>query len=181
MTRNVDHFRPDLRRLKWLAVLAPLAFLALIDLARHQLYPELLHAWPGYLLLGGLVLIGALFFSDAIFGVVGTMQRHLQDRNRELLALHEAGLAVAGELSLEPVLQTVVETARELVGARYGGLSILAEGGDIQLFLTSGISAEERARIGALPVGRGTRVVVQLPTQATTALNAGGRSADTDR
>jgi signal transduction histidine kinase len=160
VSENADPRAPRLRRLKWLTVLAPLVFLALVDLARHLLYPSLLDAWPGYILLGGIVLTGALFFSEAIFGIVGSMQGRLQDQNRELLALHEAGLAIAGDLSLETVLQRVVETARDLVGARYGALSILGDDGSIQLFLTSGISAEERARIGATPVGRGLLGVV---------------------
>lgn len=157
---TVDALRPSLRRLKWLGVLGPVAFIAAVDLARHTVEPGLLHEWPGHLVVVGVLLAGAVFFSEAIFRVVGRVQESLAQRNRELLALHDAGLAIAGELGLEPVLQKVVDTARELVGARYGALSILQEGGGVQIFLTTGISAEERARIGALPAGRGLLGVV---------------------
>ena len=70
-------------------------------------------------------------------------------------ALVEAGLALASELSLDAVLQRIVELAVEITGARYGALGVLGPDGRITDFLTTGLSGEERARIGALPVGRG--------------------------
>lgn len=78
----------------------------------------------------------------------------------ELRALTEAGISLTSELSLDKVLQKVVDIARELVRAKYGALSVLNEGGEIEQFLTSGISKEERARIGALPRGRGLLGVI---------------------
>jgi signal transduction histidine kinase len=69
-------------------------------------------------------------------------------RNRELLALHEAGLAIAEAHNLEDVLQRVVDQARELVGARYGALILVRESGGIDRVITSGLSAEERDAMG---------------------------------
>jgi len=144
-----------LGRLRWTSVVAPVVFLVALDLVRHTMQPELLHSWAGYVLLGGVVLIGALLFSDAVFGIVGRVQDRLAQRNRELLALHQAGLAITRELGIEAVLQRVVDEARELVGARYGALSVLGPDGRIELFMTSGITAEQRASIGPPPTGRG--------------------------
>ncbi len=149
-----------LRRLKWLAILAPLLFLGGLELVRHVISPDLFRAWPGYLLLAGAVLLGTLFFADAVFGVVERLQARLTQQNRELLALHDAGLGILGELDLETVLQRVVDQARALLGARYGALSIVREGGGIDAFLTSGITAEERALLGPPPVGHGLLGVV---------------------
>ena len=149
-----------LRRLKLLAILAPLLFLGVLELVRQVVAPDLFQGWPGYLLLAGIVLLGTLFFAEAIFGVVGRLQARLTQQNRELLALHDAGLGILGELDLESVLQQVVDRARDLVGARYGALSLLREGGGIEAFLTSGITAEERALIGPIPVGHGLLEVV---------------------
>jgi nitrate/nitrite-specific signal transduction histidine kinase len=149
-----------LRRLKWLAVLAPLLFLGAVEVARRILAPDLFQDWPGYLLLAGIVLLGTLFFAETIFGIVGWLQSQLTQQNRELLALHNAGLDILRELDLESVLQQVVDRARDLVGARYGALSLLREGGGIEAFLTSGITAEERARIGPVPAGHGLLEVV---------------------
>src|SRR5215207_10191546 len=154
-----------LRRLKLLAILAPLLFLGALELARQVISPALFQGWPGQLLLAGIILLGTLFFAEAIFGVVGRLQMQLAQQNQELLALHDAGLGILGELDLETVLQQVVDRARDLVGARYGALSLLRDGGGIEAFLTSGITAEERERIGPIPVGHGLLEVVLVEGQ----------------
>lgn len=149
-----------LPRLKWLAVLAPLLFLAALELIRHLIAPDLFHAWPGYLLLAGIILLGTLFFAEAIFSVVNRLQERLARQNRELLDLHGAGLGILAERDLETVLQLVVDRARELVGARYGAVSLLRDEGGIEAFLVSGITPEERALLGPPPTGHGILGVV---------------------
>jgi nitrate/nitrite-specific signal transduction histidine kinase len=77
-------------------------------------------------------------------------------RNRELLALLEASQELQhNPLALEDVLQRVVDHACKLLGARYGAVSVIDEGNRIHQFVTSGISAEQRARIGPPPRGHG--------------------------
>ncbi|HKI91246.1 MAG TPA: GAF domain-containing protein, partial [Gaiellaceae bacterium] len=76
-----------------------------------------------------------------------------QDRTR---ALVQAGIALSSELSLEAVLQKLVETAAALTGARYAALGVLGEGGQqLERFLTIGVEPEERRAIGEQPIGRG--------------------------
>jgi signal transduction histidine kinase len=72
-----------------------------------------------------------------------------------LYALDRATRAIAGELDLDRVLQLIVDSARELVGAKYAALGIVDDRGRIERFITSGISAELRAAIGPLPEGHG--------------------------
>jgi signal transduction histidine kinase len=72
-----------------------------------------------------------------------------------LYALDRATRAIAGELDLDRVLQLNVDSVRELVAARYAALGIVGPDGLIERFITSGISREHRARIGALPRGHG--------------------------
>ncbi|MGH2972408.1 MAG: sensor histidine kinase [Gaiellaceae bacterium] len=73
-----------------------------------------------------------------------------------LRALFEAGIAVSSELSLDAVLQRLVEVAAELTGARYAALGVIDRtGSQLERFLTHGIDAETHAAIGALPRGRG--------------------------
>jgi signal transduction histidine kinase len=79
-----------------------------------------------------------------------------QENTRIRRALLEAGLALGSALSLAHVLQILVDVARELVGARYAALGVInAEGTGLSDFITSGMSAEVRARVGALPKGKG--------------------------
>jgi signal transduction histidine kinase len=76
-----------------------------------------------------------------------------QDRLRALL---DAGIALSAELSLDSLLQKLVETAAALTGARYAALGVIDRtGSGLERFVTHGVSAEARAAIGELPRGRG--------------------------
>ena len=75
-----------------------------------------------------------------------------RERNERLL---EAGLALSSELSLPATLQRIVDLAADLTGARYGALGVLGRDGTITEFITTGVTAAERAAIGDIPVGRG--------------------------
>lgn len=70
-------------------------------------------------------------------------------------ALDRATRAIAGELDLDRVLQLIVDSARELVGARYAALGTFDTDGRIERFIASGISDELRRSIGPLPEGHG--------------------------
>ncbi|HEX5240197.1 MAG TPA: GAF domain-containing sensor histidine kinase [Candidatus Limnocylindrales bacterium] len=72
-----------------------------------------------------------------------------------LYALDAATRAIAGELDLDKVLELMVDSLRDLVGARYAALGIVDDAGRIERFITSGISPEQRARIGDPPRGHG--------------------------
>jgi signal transduction histidine kinase len=71
-------------------------------------------------------------------------------------ALIEAGMILASELSLDAVLQRIVELAVEITDAGYGALGVLTpDGRAIEEFITVGVTPEERAAIGDPPVGHG--------------------------
>jgi two-component system, NarL family, sensor histidine kinase DevS len=73
-----------------------------------------------------------------------------------LRALVDAGIALSSELSLDALLQQLVETAAQLTGARYAALGVIDQSGaGLERFLTHGIDAETHAAIGDLPRGRG--------------------------
>jgi signal transduction histidine kinase len=70
--------------------------------------------------------------------------------------LIDAGMALASELSLDAVLERIVEVGIELTGARYGALGVLTpDGSRIEEFITVGISDEHRALLGDPPTGHG--------------------------
>jgi len=76
-----------------------------------------------------------------------------EDRLRRLL---EVGRTLVAELDLDAVLDQVVDTARQLTGARYTALGILDERKEeLERFLYVGIDEETRREIGPLPRGRG--------------------------
>lgn len=69
----------------------------------------------------------------------------------KLRAVSDAVLAVAAELSVDEVLQRLVDSARELAGARYAALGLPDGDGGFRRFLTSGMSDRLIASLGPLP------------------------------
>ena len=73
-----------------------------------------------------------------------------------LRVLVDAGIALSSELSLDTLLQRIVETAAELTGACYAALGVIDRTGHgLESFFTTGIDPETHSAIGELPRGRG--------------------------
>jgi signal transduction histidine kinase len=68
-----------------------------------------------------------------------------------LKAVSDAVLAVAAELSVDEVLQRLVDSARELAGARYAALGIPDGSGGFRRFLVAGMTDELIEAMGPLP------------------------------
>jgi signal transduction histidine kinase len=112
---------------------------------------------------------GVMAFSAAVFDQLSVLQARdrantqrlrdladaLEQKRQQLQAVNTAGLALTSELDREEVLQRVADQARLVANAKYAALGVFDEDGVVETFTTSGISAEERARIGALPRGQG--------------------------
>jgi signal transduction histidine kinase len=82
-----------------------------------------------------------------------TTEAHQVDRLRVLV---NAGIALSSELSLDALLQRIVETAAELTSAQYAALGVIDKTGQaLERFLTTGVDARTHATIGELPHGRG--------------------------
>jgi len=80
----------------------------------------------------------------------------MPEKPDRLRALLDAGIALAGELSLDGVLQKIVEAAAELTEAQYAALGVIdPTGTELERFVVTGIDAETQAAIGDLPRGRG--------------------------
>jgi len=75
-----------------------------------------------------------------------------RDRMRSLL---EAVVAISSSLDLESTLRRIVETAVELVDARYGALGVIGSGGRLAEFIPVGVTEEEISQIDHWPEGHG--------------------------
>ena len=81
--------------------------------------------------------------------------RAIEDPSK-LRRVLEATLLIESNLELPQVLRHVVEEACSMTGARYGALGVLdEEKQSLSEFITVGLSADEEARIGPRPTGRG--------------------------
>lgn len=79
----------------------------------------------------------------------------LLDAQEQMRGLLEAVVAVAEDLSLEAVLDRVVNSACRLLHARYGALGVIGEDRSLSHFVTVGIGEDLARRIGPLPTGHG--------------------------
>ena len=68
-----------------------------------------------------------------------------------LQAMSDAVLAIAAERTVEPVLQRLVDSARELAGARYAAIGVPDGEGAFERFITAGMTDAEVAAMGPLP------------------------------
>ncbi len=83
-----------------------------------------------------------------------------------LKAVSDAVLAVAAELSVEDVLQRLVDSARELAGARFAALGLSDGEGGFRRFLTSGMSEELIESLGELPRQHGVLGAILESTES---------------
>ena len=79
----------------------------------------------------------------------------IKDPDR-LHALVDAILLIEADANLTTLLETIVQRATVLVGARYGALGVLERDGvTLANFITHGLDDQQRSLIGALPHGDG--------------------------
>jgi signal transduction histidine kinase len=78
----------------------------------------------------------------------------LQNRVAELTAISRAGRAVASTLSLEDVLELILRSAQELLGATEGSVMLFDEG-KTTLRIAASVGLSEQAASQAIPIGEG--------------------------
>ena len=83
------------------------------------------------------------------------LRREIDALRNRLTRMREASLRINESLNLPTVLQEVIDSACSLTGARYGALVAVADSGEIETLITSGITPEDRPRFGELPEGLG--------------------------
>ena len=81
--------------------------------------------------------------------------REIERQRARVAKMSEVSRRVNESWDLDNVLQEVVDGARSLTGAQYGAVGVFDNSGRIQRFITSGMTSEERSRLGSLPQGLG--------------------------
>lgn len=154
----------SVKRLRLITIVLPIAYILGIEvLSLIVVLPRTgSDAVLRLVLIFGLLLIGTVPFSYAVFGTIERRMKEVADakeaierRNQELAVINTAITAISGALDLSRVLQNIVDAARDLVQARYAALGVADGRGRIVQFITSGITPDERAAIGPLPQGHG--------------------------
>jgi signal transduction histidine kinase len=76
----------------------------------------------------------------------------MRDRMQGLL---DAVLAIASDVELDVTLRRIVQSAVEIVDARYGALGVLAPDGGLSRFVDVGLDEATRAKMDRMPEGKG--------------------------
>ena len=79
------------------------------------------------------------------------LRREIATLRDRLSRLSKASLRITEYLDHDAVLQGVIDEARLLTDARYGALLAFGASGSIETLITSGITPEERGRLGTCP------------------------------
>jgi signal transduction histidine kinase len=105
---------------------------------------------------------GGLSYPDIPRLELDQLLTQLVDRAQEVIAaqgrlrgLLQANHLITGHLALPSVLRGIVEAARDLIGARYAALGIIAPTGGLAEFVHSGMPEDAVTLIGHLPEGKG--------------------------
>ena len=80
--------------------------------------------------------------------------REIEALRDRLSRLSEANLRINESLDFDNVLHEVLESARLLTDARCGVITVLDKAGQVEEFLSSGLTSEENQRLWELPEGQ---------------------------
>lgn len=78
-----------------------------------------------------------------------------QQLEERLIALHQASLTLVDDISLETLLERIASVACDQADARYAALGVLDENGNLQKFITVGMTQEQMQLMPHPPIGKG--------------------------
>lgn len=140
----------SLSLLKWFAIVAPAAFLAVVVfLLRGPVHHEL-HSFPGYLYVLAVMTVAVSVFSFFVFGIIGRVERRVLEQNEHLAALLAVGRAGSSSLDLAVVLDAALEAILSVTSAETGEVWLATEDGELSLVRQRGAAADafrERTRL----------------------------------
>jgi two-component system nitrate/nitrite sensor histidine kinase NarX len=119
----------ELDRLRWIAVVLPVAFILLIEALRQLLIERDSTQQPGHLALAGMMLVGVVTFSLVMFFGIEATQRHLVRQNRELAAVDAVSTAIQGELGLDLVIDAALGSVMASTDATEASILVFPQDG----------------------------------------------------
>lgn len=157
-----------LARLKWVGIVAPLVFLALLQVLLHSALRSL-HDPPGIVLAFAGLAVGIAAFSFIVFGVVGRLEQRIVDqnrllsaanqraeqRNRELAAVLAVGRAGASSLELSEVLDKALDAILEVTSAESAEVWLRADHDELVLERQRGLAPDAFREITRFRWGEG--------------------------
>lgn len=150
-----------LGRLKWLAIVAPIGFLAAMwSLLHTALFG--LHDYPGVLIVLGTTIGGVALFAFAVFAVVTRLEqrivvqnRELEQRAQELEAVLTVGRAASSSLELGELLDAAMDAILQVAKADAAEVWLRSEPQELLLTRHRGADEDAFAERTRLAYGEG--------------------------
>jgi signal transduction histidine kinase len=136
----------SLRRLKWLAIALPVAFVLCLQLATETFLAPRLGYWPGHFAAAAFFTVGVVLFASVIFGWLERSQNAIIDRTRELAALNELGRRLTESVDRDESAHLALDAVQGLLRARASGFSEQAADGARRLWRVAGPEATDLER-----------------------------------
>jgi signal transduction histidine kinase len=150
----------NLRILKWLAIIMPVAFLVALDVFRHTALEDFHHSTSGFLINYGVTAAAVVIFAYLIFGLVGRLQRRITEQNEELSGLIEVGKAATTSLDLDELLARTLDTVLGVTSSDAAEIW-LADGEEmLTLAIHRGLSPDAFAERTSFRIGEGVPGIV---------------------
>jgi signal transduction histidine kinase len=117
----------ELDRLRWIAVVLPVAFILVIEALRQLLIELDPVQQPGHMALAGMMLVAVVTFSVVMFLGIEATQRHLVRQNRELAAIDAVSTAIQGELGLDFVIDAALDSVMASTDATEASIRVFPQ------------------------------------------------------
>lgn len=157
-----------LGRLKWLAIIAPIGFLAAMWALLHSVLLGL-HHFPGVLAVIAVTIAGIALFAFGVFAVVNRLEqqivvqnRELEQRTQELEAVLTVGRAASSSLELGELLDAAMDAILEVTKADAGEVWLRSAPGELVLARHRGSDEEAFTERTRLHEGEGLPGLVAL-------------------
>lgn len=113
----------NLRRLKWVAIALPVAFVLTLQLATESIFVPRVGYWPGHLFAAALFTFGVVLFASVIFGWLERSQAAILARTHELGALNELGRRLTESVDRDESAALLLDAVRTLLQPKAAGFS----------------------------------------------------------
>lgn len=109
-----------LTQLKWIAIAAPVAFLAVVIMLVRGPFHEELHGFPGYAFVIAVLAVAVVFFSLLVFAAIDRIEKRMLEQNAHVSALLAVARAGSSSLDLTEVLEAALDEIVSVTSAETG-------------------------------------------------------------
>ncbi len=114
----------NVRRLKWVGVILPVAFIVTLELVRFTVVEADTTHDPGHIVLAATAVLAVIAFALLMFSLIERAQRQVVRQNRELAAVNAVSTAVQGELGVDVIIDAALDSVIESTGATEASVTI---------------------------------------------------------